>query len=284
MVNIGLLRAQIKSGLRNVRCLVVVALSLFIVGFQWWSIRHLGYRIHDHESTFLDEVLLFSPDGSGTALYLFLFPFLAALVGGSVLATEKQSHRLELLEARLNYGVVERTSLCSGFLLGAFGGVLPFLTSIIFCAIRNPHLSFIDGVMNSDAKAASSQYILVWSEGRVYPIYRYNQVLCIATVGLLVAVLSGLFTCLAIASSPFMTHKYVEVLVPTAFLLLWWAFPVLVPHPGHAEDINPILYLQVNGFTASGSTLANLIGVAVTLIGLPLIVVMLCWLQRKFHE
>ena len=56
MVNIGLLRAQIKSGLRNVRCLVVVALSLFIVGFQWWSIRHLGYRIHDHESTFLDEV------------------------------------------------------------------------------------------------------------------------------------------------------------------------------------------------------------------------------------
>lgn len=29
MVNIGLLRAQIKSGLRNVRCLVVVALSLF---------------------------------------------------------------------------------------------------------------------------------------------------------------------------------------------------------------------------------------------------------------
>lgn len=53
MVNIGLLRAQIKSGLRNVRCLVVVALSLFIVGFQWWSIRHLGYRIHDHESTFL---------------------------------------------------------------------------------------------------------------------------------------------------------------------------------------------------------------------------------------
>ena len=132
MVNIGLLRAQIKSGLRNVRCLVVVALSLFIVGFQWWSIRHLGYRIHDHESTFLDEVLLFSPDGSGTALYLFLFPFLAALVGGSVLATEKQSHRLELLEARLNYGVVERTSFCSGFLLGAFGGVLPFLTSIIF--------------------------------------------------------------------------------------------------------------------------------------------------------
>lgn len=216
MVNVGLLRAQIKSGLRNVRCLVVVVLSLFIVGFQWWSIRHLGYRIHDHESTFLDEVLLFSPDGSGTALYLFLFPFLAALVGGSVLATEKQSHRLELLEARLNYGVVERTSLCSGFLLGAFGGVLPFLTSIIFCAIRNPHLSFIDGVMNSDAKAASSQYILVWSEGWVYPIYRYNQVLCIATVGLLVAVLSGLFTCLAIASSPFMTHK----------LLRYWFLPL----------------------------------------------------------
>ena len=75
MVNVGLLRAQIKSGLRNVRCLVVVVLSLFIVGFQWWSIRHLGYRIHDHESTFLDEVLLFSPDGSGTALYLFFFRF-----------------------------------------------------------------------------------------------------------------------------------------------------------------------------------------------------------------
>lgn len=28
MVNVGLLRAQIKSGLRNVRCLVVVVLSL----------------------------------------------------------------------------------------------------------------------------------------------------------------------------------------------------------------------------------------------------------------
>lgn len=34
MVNIGLLRAQIKSGLRNVRCLVVVALSLLSSAFN----------------------------------------------------------------------------------------------------------------------------------------------------------------------------------------------------------------------------------------------------------
>lgn len=279
-----LLQAQLKRGLLSIRFAVVVVLSFSLVVIQWWTMRHLGYRIPWHEPTFLDEVLLFDSYGSGTTLYEFLFPFLAALAGGSVLASERRSGRLLLLQARSSYGVVERTSLCSGFLLGALGGVLPYVMSLVFSAVRNPHLTFIDGVESSDTEIASFQYILIWSEGWAYPIYKLSQPLCIAVVGLLVAVISGLFTCLAVAISPFVKHKNVEVLVPVAFLLLWWMFPAIVPMPEHTEELNPVLYLAIDGFESLYAKVPNLIGIAITLVGLPAITAMLCWLQRRLHD
>ena len=258
--------------------------------FQWWTMRHAGYRLPYHQPTFLDETLLFSTYGSGTTLYQFLFPFLAALAGGSTLAVERRSGRLTFLQARSSYGVVERTSLCSGFLLGALGGALPYVMSVLLAAAGNPHLSFIDGVESTDVDVASFQFILISSEGWIYPIYRFNQLLCIAVAGLLMTVLSGLFACMAVAISPFVRHRNVEVLVPVAFLLLWWMLPGIIqlpsicPFSSHVEELNPILYLGLDGFETPGANVANLIGIAMTLVGLPAMVAALCWLQRKRHD
>lgn len=194
---------------------------------------------------------------------------------------------LTFLQARSSYGVVERTSLCSGFLLGALGGVLPYVIDVLLAAGGNPHLSFIDGVESSDVDIASFQFILISANGWVYPIYRFSQVLCIVVVGLLMAALSGLFACLAVAISPFVRHRNVEVLVPVAFLLLWWMLPGIIQLSSissHVEELNPILYLQLDGFETPGANIANLIGIAMTLVGFPAIVAVLCWLQRKRHD
>lgn len=287
MINTMLLQAQLRRGLLSIRFAIVVVLSFSLVVIQWWTIRHAGYRLPYHQPTFLDETLLFSSYGSGTTLYQFLFPFLAALAGGSTLAVERRSGRLTFLQARSSYGVVERTSLCSGFLLGALGGVLPYVIDVLLAAGGNPHLSFIDGVESSDVDIASFQFILISANGWVYPIYRFNQVLCIVVVGLLMAVLSGLFACLAVAISPFVRHRNVEVLVPVAFLLLWWMLPGIIQFSSissHVEELNPILYLQLDGFETPGANIANLIGIAMTLVGFPAIVAVLCWLQRKRHD
>lgn len=287
MINAMLLQAQLRRGLLSIRFAIVVVLSFSLVVIQWWTIRHAGYRLPYHQPTFLDETLLFSSYGSGTTLYQFLSPFLAALAGGSTLAVERRSGRLTFLQARSSYGVVERTSLCSGFLLGALGGVLPYVIDVLLAAGGNPHLSFIDGVESSDVDIASFQFILISANGWVYPIYRFNQVLCIVVVGLLMAALSGLFACLAVAISPFVRHRNVEVLVPVAFLLLWWMLPGIIQLSSissHVEELNPILYLQLDGFETPGANIANLIGIAMTLVGFPAIVAVLCWLQRKRHD
>lgn len=287
MINAMLLQAQLRRGLLSIRFAIVAVLSFSLVVIQWWTIRHAGYRLPYHQPTFLDETLLFSSYGSGTTLYQFLFPFLAALAGGSTLAVERRSGRLTFLQARSSYGVVERTSLCSGFLLGALGGVLPYVIDVLLAAGGNPHLSFIDGVESSDVDIASFQFILISANGWVYPIYRFNQVLCIVVVGLLMAALSGLFACLAVAISPFVRHRNVEVLVPVAFLLLWWMLPGIIQLSSissHVEELNPILYLQLDGFETPGANIANLIGIAMTLVGFPAIVAVLCWLQRKRHD
>lgn len=287
MINAMLLQAQLRRGLLSIRFAIVVVLSFSLVVIQWWTIRHAGYRLPYHQPTFLDETLLFSSYGSGTTLYQFLFPFLAALAGGSTLAVERRSGRLTFLQARSSYGIVERTSLCSGFLLGALGGVLPYVIDVLLAAGGNPHLSFIDGVESSDVDIASFQFILISANGWVYPIYRFNQVLCIVVVGLLMAALSGLFACLAVAISPFVRHRNVEVLVPVAFLLLWWMLPGIIQLSSissHVEELNPILYLQLDGFETPGANIANLIGIAMTLVGFPAIVAVLCWLQRKRYD
>lgn len=287
MINAMLLQAQLRRGLLSIRFAIVVVLSFSLVVIQWWTIRHAGYRLPYHQPTFLDETLLFSSYGSGTTLYQFLFPFLAALAGGSTLAVERRSGRLTFLQARSSYGVVEHTSLCSGFLLGALGGVLPYVIDVLLAAGGNPHLSFIDGVESSDVDIASFQFILISANGWVYPIYRFSQVLCIVVVGLLMAALSGLFACLAVAISPFVRHRNVEVLVPVAFLLLWWMLPGIIQLSSissHVEELNPILYLQLDGFETPGANIANLIGIAMTLVGFPAIVAVLCWLQRKRHD
>ena len=253
MINGSLLCGQIRRGLLSIRFLLVLVLAVVIAIFQWWTIRHAGYRLPYHQPTFLDETLLFSSYG----------------------------------QARSSYGVVERTSLCSGFLLGALGGVLPYVIDVLLAAGGNPHLSFIDGVESSDVDIASFQFILISANGWVYPIYRFNQVLCIVVVGLLMAALSGLFACLAVAISPFVRHRNVEVLVPVAFLLLWWMLPGIIQLSSissHVEELNPILYLQLDGFETPGANIANLIGIAMTLVGFPAIVAVLCWLQRKRHD
>ena len=54
---------QIRRGLLSIRFLLVLALAVFMAVFQWWTMRHAGYRMPYHQPTFLDETLLFSGAG-----------------------------------------------------------------------------------------------------------------------------------------------------------------------------------------------------------------------------
>ena len=50
--------------------------------------------------------------------------------------------------------------------------------SVLLAAAGNPHLSFIDGVESTDVDVRrASNSFLISSEGWIYPIYRFNQLL-----------------------------------------------------------------------------------------------------------
>lgn len=58
--------------------------------------------------------MLFNADGNGSGLYLFILPFLAALLGGSVYADERLSGRVRAVLPREGRSTVLRTSMLTG--------------------------------------------------------------------------------------------------------------------------------------------------------------------------
>lgn len=227
MINAPLAKGQISRSLTSLRMASVVVMSIALFLIQYSTTHYAGFRLAPgHELTFLSDVMLFSCDGTGSELYLFLLPFLAALVGGSVVATERHSRRIDGILAREGRDKVMNTSLVSGFILGGIGGLTPLLMNLIVAAFMNPHMKFINGnVVDATGLVDGSRYVLIYSDSWLYPLYRFSQPLAIFTVMLMIFILSGLFADIAVAASLFTSHKYVEVLIPFVLSMVWWMLP-----------------------------------------------------------
>lgn len=256
---------QLRLNLLGPRIVVIVAASLLLIGVQYWTTNHASYVILDSASNFLRDVMLFSQYGTGSGLYLFLLPFFAALVGSGAISTERHYSRLGELVVRDGRARFLRTSMMSGWISGAVGGVLPLVMNLCWAAARNPHLEFIDGAEFNAEGVALNRYVLISSMSWMYPVYRYSQVLCIVTVVALVAVISGLYAALGVGVSFFVRRRYVELIIPFVVGLVWWMLPALtgglVP-----DQWSHVIFLFVGPGTTEELRTQNIVGLVLTFI------------------
>ena len=191
-----LMRNQLVGQLRSVRMVGVIVISCMLVAVQYLTTYRASYVTPSSESTLLRDVMLFSQYGTGGGMYLLLLPFLSALLGGSVVSLERHAGRLPMVVIREGRGRFVTTAMSS---------------------------------VSADARGRvySSKYILISSDSWIYPLYEFNQVLCILCVVLLIFVIAGLFSTVAVGVSFFMQRKYTEVLVPFVLSLVWWMLPSL---------------------------------------------------------
>ena len=258
---------QILRNLRSVRLLIIVVSTVMLMVIQYWTTYHAGYRIEESAPTFLKDVMLFNPYGSASTLYLYLLPFFAALIGGSVWAVEERTGRLLNMLPREGRSTLLRTSMLSGFVLGGLGGVLPLVVNLLVAAIRTPHMSFIDGTSVDANGMGLGKYVLIDASSWAYPLYRTSQLLLIATILLLVFVLSGSFALLALGASLFIRRKHVELLVPFVVSLVWWMLPALtggmVP-----DEWSQIIFLNFSHWDAPGTAWRNYMGMLLMTVGM----------------
>ncbi|WP_033521732.1 hypothetical protein [Bifidobacterium bohemicum] len=227
-------------------------------------------------------MMLFSQDGNGSILYMYLLPIVAALLGGSVFAREKFSGRLRELEPRPSRSSLLNTSLCSGFILGGLAGVSPLLINLVFAVAKAPHMSFISGrstvISNPNGKKAMS-YVLIEEHNWAYPLYKFSQPLLVVLVFLSVFVVAGLLADIAVGASFFSRYKHVELLVPfVLFLIAWYAPEIsggLLPYD---LDLSYMEFLYVALMTVNGAFIPSLMK-AVVLPGT--IVVVLAVLKKR---
>ncbi|OZG62543.1 ABC transporter permease [Bifidobacterium lemurum] len=210
-------REQFRDGCRSVRWIAVLIVSIALLVVQQVTSFPSVWRLPDIGPTFLNYMLLFNYFGSGTHLYLFLLPFLAALTGGSIYANERHNNRLSLLKARIPRPLIVRSSLVSGFLLGGLGGSAPLMLNLLVAVVREPHMRFVDGHFTDDGS-----YPLITFDSWVYGFYERNQVALLAAILLYVFALSGLLACLSICVSFWTRHRYVEVIVPLVLSYTVW--------------------------------------------------------------
>lgn len=268
-MNGSIIRRQLRNNLLSGRMAIIIALSAGIIAVQWWTTNRASFVLYEHESTFLADVMLFSQFGSGSGLYLFLLPFLAALLGGSLVAEERYWKRVPFIISRCSRPILLRSSLCSGFILGGIGGLLPLALNMIIMGISNPHMSFIEGSEWDHTGMYLNRYVLVSSQSWAYPLYMRNQWLCIGVISLLIFVMGGLFATVSIASSLFIRRRHVELLVPFTLSLLWWMFTT--NGKGWHDQWSHIVFLNFSPATVDELRAQNYVGMVISIILLVLV-------------
>lgn len=258
-----ILARRLRRDLLSPRMAVILLASLLLIGVQWWTTDHASYVIADSAPNFLRDVMLFSQYGTGSGLYLFLLPFLAALAGSGAVSTERHYSRLGEVVVRDGRARFLRTSMVSGWISGAVGGVLPLVLNLCWAAACNPHLEFIDGTEFDAQGMFLQRYVLISSMSWMYPVYRVSQVLCIVVVVLLVAAISGLYAALGVGVSFFVRRRYVELIVPFVASLAWWMLPALtgglVP-----DQWSHVIFLSIGPGSTDGVRAQNVVGLALT--------------------
>lgn len=263
-MNGSIIRRQLRSNLLSGRMAIIIVLSVGMIVMQWWTTHRASFVLYDHEPTFLADVMLFSQFGSGAGLYLFLMPFLAALLGGSLVAEERHWKRAPFVISRCDRPIFLCSSLCAGFLLGGIGGLMPLALNMLIMGIINPHMNFIEGTEWDETGLYLNRYVLVSSKSWAYPLYERNQWLCVAIICLLVFVISGLFATLAISSSLFIRRRHMELLVPFTLSLLWWLFTT--SGKGGRDQWTHIIFLNFAPATVDELHAQNYVGIALSII------------------
>ncbi|MBW3094801.1 ABC transporter permease [Bifidobacterium sp. 64T4] len=198
-------------------------------------------------------MMLFSDVGAGGAIYCMLLPCIAALAGGGLYSDEKNSGRLRMMLTRTGRRDVLRSSFCAGFVLGGLGGVLPLLLNLVIAVIRQPHMSFIDGVDHIATNPYFTYYPVIRADSWLYPLYETSQPLMLVVVFALIFMLSGAYACLAIGASAFIGKRYVEILVPFAVSLLIWLLPAILPLRAQlvANEFSQVVFLNFSADSGS---------------------------------
>ncbi len=222
-------RLQLFRTLRSWRFPAIAGIGIVLIVLNYWTVFHSTFVLPKSKPTFFRYMMLFSDVGSGGAIYCMLLPCIAALAGGGLYSDEKNSGRLRMVLTRAGRHDVLRSSFCAGFVLGGLGGVLPLLLNLVIAVIRQPHMSFIDGVDHIASNPYFSYYPVIQADSWLYPLYKTNQLLMLLVVFLMIFVLSGTYACLAIGASAFIGKRYVEILVPFAVSLLIWLLPAVLP-------------------------------------------------------
>lgn len=225
--------------------------------------------------------MLLNGDGGASELYLFLLPFFAALLGGSVYSNEKTSGRLQASVIRCGRNKVLNTSMVSGFLLGGTGGVFPFIVNIVLAVIHMPHMSFIEGYPHN-VSVVPQQYFMIDSWSWFYPVYTYNQVLFVLSVCALIFVMSGLFTLIAIGSSYFTNIRFIEVLIPFVLTTLWWILPEVLRTNTIPDQWSHIIFMYVANGGSDPTVIKNsVIGMVLMITGSSLLSLIMLDMERR---
>ena len=255
-------KRQLVRGVCGARMVIILMVSAILMGVQFWTTHYGSFVLSDSAPTFLREVMLFSREGTGFGLYLFLLPLLAALLGGDTVAVERHSGRLLALLPRVGRRRLIRTSMASGFLLGGLGGAMPLIVNLCVAAAMIPHLSFINGVENYDS---GGRYVLISSRSWAYPLYTFSQPLLIGCIIALVFVVAGLYATIAVGTSMFIKRRHVEMLASFTLSLVWWMLPTLtgglVP-----DQWSHIIFLFFAPGTSPVLQRQNIIGMALTIL------------------
>ncbi len=225
----SLLRQQLSGTFKSWRFPAIAGIGIVLIALNYWTAFHSTFVLPKSKPTFFRYMMLFSDVGAGGAMYCMLLPCIAALAGGGLYSDEKNSGRLRMVLTRAGRRDVLRSSFCAGFMLGGLGGVLPLLLNLVIAVIRQPHMSFIDGVDHIASNPYFSYYPVIQANSWLYPLYKTNQLLMLLVAFLMIFVLSGAYACLAIGASAFIGKRYVEILVPFAVSLLIWLLPAVLP-------------------------------------------------------
>lgn len=276
----ALMCRQLRAGLCSIRLGVIAVIGVFLIIFHYWTSYHAEFMPTASPPTFLRYVMLFTGDsGSATELYLFILPFLAALLGGGVYARERLSGRLPALAVRVGRVRAIRTSLLSGALLGSVGGTLPLLLNMIYAFIRTPHMTFIDGTPSTAKGLVPNVYVLIQGDAWLYPLYAYNQILFVIFVVFLVALYSALFSAIAVAASFFTRLRNVETLIPFVLSTVYWMAPGLFTNNSPlADSLSQEFFLFIS---LGGSQRERVIGASIMAVGCTLIVLALYFIERN---
>ncbi|WP_162930912.1 hypothetical protein [Lactococcus allomyrinae] len=218
-----LFRSQLKKNLLSWKLVVIVGVSIGLVILEqkttnnWHLVK---------SNNFLHYVVLMDKYSLAGVAYLLVLPILSALLGGTIYSGEFHSGRIISLQARLSRREIIKTISLSSFILGGIAAVIPILGSVPVAFVVLSRFDFISG--NSNFSIFESNF---WG----YSLYEHSQIALILILLGLLFIFGGLVAVVSTVISFYTKIKYIELLLPFVFSLIWFLLVSAIgfPEMGH---------------------------------------------------